>query len=80
MEKYLINPLCSLYETTTANFPGREGLDWPIMFISRPVVGGHFSLLALDVANKANGVKRDPFCGKLKKGKSSPLLPRLPLN
>ncbi|SGY74530.1 BQ5605_C005g03368 [Microbotryum silenes-dioicae] len=43
-----------LYETTDGNFPGR-GLDWPIE--------GHFSLLALDVANKANGVKRDPFRG-----------------
>ncbi|KAM0751572.1 glutaminase GtaA [Meredithblackwellia eburnea MCA 4105] len=64
-----------LYETTTANFPGRDGLDFPIQFISRPVVGGHFALLALDVANKANGVKLDPFRGK-PKGKSLSKAPR----
>ncbi|BGP31425.1 hypothetical protein JCM10296v2_003189 [Rhodotorula toruloides] len=52
-----------LYETTTANFPGRDGLDWPIYFISRPVVGGHFALLALEKANGANGVEEDPFGG-----------------
>ncbi|ORY78924.1 glutaminase GtaA [Leucosporidium creatinivorum] len=50
-----------LYETNNAKFPGRDGQDWNIEFISRPVVGGHFALLALDVANKANGVRRDPF-------------------
>ncbi|GAA6036100.1 hypothetical protein JCM8097_006615 [Rhodosporidiobolus ruineniae] len=36
-----------LYETPTADFPGR-GLDWPVLFLSRPVVGGHFALLALE--------------------------------
>lgn len=50
-----------LYETNNAKFPGRDGQDWNIEFISRPVVGGHFSLLALDVANAANGVTEDPF-------------------
>lgn len=80
-------PSRSLYETKNAQFPGREGKDWNIEFIARPVVGlvsrlqflcpstvadppasfsrsGHFSLLALEKANKANGVKRDPFDGK----------------
>lgn len=28
-----------LYETTTGSFPGREGLDFPLEFIARPVVG-----------------------------------------
>ncbi|GAA5859784.1 hypothetical protein JCM8547_007026 [Rhodosporidiobolus lusitaniae] len=37
-----------LYETPTANFPGREGLDWPVLFLARPVVGGHFALLAME--------------------------------
>lgn len=52
----------SLYETPSAEFPGR-GLDWPIYFIARPVVGGHFALLALEKLNKANGVNEDPFRG-----------------
>lgn len=49
-----------LYETVDGTFPGTHE-DWPIQFINRPVVGGHFSLLALEVANRANHVKRDPF-------------------
>ncbi|GAA6059794.1 hypothetical protein JCM10212_003689 [Sporobolomyces blumeae] len=47
-----------LYETPTGNYPGEEGLDWGIRFISRPVVGGHFSLLALDAADAANGRRK----------------------
>lgn len=59
-----LSPLSpSLYETTSGSFPGTTA-DFGIYFIARPVVGGHFSILALDVANKANGVKRDPFGGK----------------
>ncbi|GAA5906567.1 hypothetical protein JCM5296_000291 [Sporobolomyces johnsonii] len=53
-----------LYETPTANWPGQDGLDWPIYFIARPVVGAHFALLALEKANGANGVVDDPFRGK----------------
>ncbi|GAA5819993.1 hypothetical protein JCM3770_006817 [Rhodotorula araucariae] len=52
-----------LYETPTASFPGRGGLDWPIYFIARPVVGGHFALLALEKADGANGVDEDHFRG-----------------
>ncbi|GAA5852107.1 hypothetical protein JCM5353_007477 [Sporobolomyces roseus] len=44
-----------LYETPTANWPGEEGLDWGVRFLARPVVGGHFSLLALEAADAANG-------------------------
>ncbi|GAA5829765.1 hypothetical protein JCM11251_007872 [Rhodosporidiobolus azoricus] len=39
-----------LYESPTADFPGRDNLDWPLYFIARPVVGGHFALLALEKA------------------------------
>ncbi|GAA5925950.1 hypothetical protein JCM3775_005159 [Rhodotorula graminis] len=49
-------PFPDLYETPTATFPGREGLDWPIYFIARPVVGGHFALLSLEAADAVNGV------------------------
>ncbi|KNZ58846.1 hypothetical protein VP01_184g4 [Puccinia sorghi] len=50
-----------LYETQTAEFPGRSSTStWKIEFINRPVVGGHFALLALDKANKANGVTEAP--------------------
>ncbi|BGP39357.1 hypothetical protein JCM10449v2_003295 [Rhodotorula kratochvilovae] len=56
-------PFPDLYETPTASFPGREGLDWPIYFIARPVVGGHFALLALEKADGANGVEEDHFRG-----------------
>ncbi|GJN89515.1 hypothetical protein Rhopal_002502-T1 [Rhodotorula paludigena] len=55
-------PLPDLYETPSADFPGR-GLDWPIYFIARPVVGGHFALLALEKLNEANDVDEDPFRG-----------------
>ncbi|TNY20467.1 glutaminase GtaA [Rhodotorula diobovata] len=54
-------PFPDLYETPTASFPGREGFDWPIYFIARPVVGGHFALLALEKADGANGVDEDHF-------------------
>jgi len=51
-----------LYETQTAEFPGRSSTStWRIEFINRPVVGGHFALLALDKANKANGVTEALF-------------------
>lgn len=29
----------SLYETNNAKFPGRDGQDWYVEFVSRPVVG-----------------------------------------
>ncbi|KAI7961077.1 hypothetical protein MJO28_001566 [Puccinia striiformis f. sp. tritici] len=51
-----------LYETQTAEYPGRSSTStWRIEFINRPVVGGHFAILALDKANKANGVAEFPF-------------------
>ncbi|OAV97021.1 hypothetical protein PTTG_00108 [Puccinia triticina 1-1 BBBD Race 1] len=51
-----------LYETETAEFPGRSKTStWRIEFINRPVSGGHFSILALDKLNKANGVTEFPF-------------------
>ncbi|KAA1098242.1 hypothetical protein PGT21_031321 [Puccinia graminis f. sp. tritici] len=51
-----------LYETETAEFPGRSKTStWRIEFINRPVSGGHFSILALDRLNKANGVTKFPF-------------------
>ncbi|KNF06610.1 hypothetical protein PSTG_00484 [Puccinia striiformis f. sp. tritici PST-78] len=51
-----------LYETQTAEYPGRSSTStWRIEFINRPVVGGHFAILALDKANKANGVAEYPF-------------------
>ncbi|KAM0789067.1 hypothetical protein ACM66B_003130 [Microbotryomycetes sp. NB124-2] len=53
-----------LYETDSAKFPGQDNPDWNIEFIARPVVGGHFALLALDVANQANGVTRNPFTSR----------------
>ncbi|KAK4046295.1 hypothetical protein OIV83_006169 [Microbotryomycetes sp. JL201] len=53
-----------LYETDSAKFPGQDNPDWNIEFIARPVVGGHFALLALDVANQANGVTHTPFASR----------------
>lgn len=51
-----------LYETQTAQFPGRSNTStWRIEFINRPVVGGHFSLLALDKAKEINGMKDHEF-------------------
>ncbi|PLW10460.1 hypothetical protein PCANC_23157 [Puccinia coronata f. sp. avenae] len=51
-----------LYETQTAEYPGRSSTStWRIEFINRPVVGAHFAILALDKANKANGVTEFPF-------------------
>ncbi|MBW0476094.1 hypothetical protein O181_015809 [Austropuccinia psidii MF-1] len=51
-----------LYETQTAEYPGRSNTStWKIEFINRPVVGGHFSILALDKLNQVNGVKGNPF-------------------
>ncbi|KAA1098240.1 hypothetical protein PGT21_031282 [Puccinia graminis f. sp. tritici] len=51
-----------LYETQTAEYPGRSSTStWKIQFINRPVVGGHFAILALDKANQANGVTEFPF-------------------
>ncbi|KAI8458118.1 hypothetical protein BY996DRAFT_4577608 [Phakopsora pachyrhizi] len=51
-----------LYETETGQFPGRsKNSTWRIEFINRPVVGGHFSILALDRFNKINGITEDPF-------------------
>ncbi|KNF06604.1 hypothetical protein PSTG_00478 [Puccinia striiformis f. sp. tritici PST-78] len=52
----------SLYETETAEFPGRSNTStWRVEFINRPVSGGHFSILALDRLNKVNGVTEFPF-------------------
>lgn len=51
-----------LYDTQNAQYPGRSPTStWKIEFVNRPVVGGHFSMLALDKANKANGVLDLPF-------------------
>ncbi|POW05150.1 hypothetical protein PSTT_09908 [Puccinia striiformis] len=51
-----------LYETETAEFPGRSNTStWRVEFINRPVSGGHFSILALDRLNKVNGVTEFPF-------------------
>jgi len=51
-----------LYETETAEFPGRSNKStWRLEFINRPVAGGHFSILALDRLNKVNGVTDFPF-------------------
>ncbi|WAQ85622.1 hypothetical protein PtA15_6A250 [Puccinia triticina] len=51
-----------LYETQTGEYPGRSSTStWRIEFINRPVVGGHFAILALDKANQANGVTEFPF-------------------
>lgn len=51
-----------LYETETGDFPGRSpSSTWRIEFINRPVSGGHFSILALDKLNHANGVTGFPF-------------------
>ncbi|GAA5914563.1 hypothetical protein JCM6882_000420, partial [Rhodosporidiobolus microsporus] len=46
-----------LYETPTADFPGCHNLDSPIYFISRPVVGGHFALLALEKVRGKEGYR-----------------------
>ncbi|KAK4057768.1 hypothetical protein OIO90_000987 [Microbotryomycetes sp. JL221] len=53
-----------LYETKNAKYPGQDNVDWNIEFIARPVVGGHFALLALDVANRANGVTHSQFASR----------------
>lgn len=51
-----------LYETQTAQYPGRSSTStWKLEFINRPVVGGHFAILALDKVNKANGINDFPF-------------------
>lgn len=51
-----------VYETKTAQFMGRSADSTrSINFLNRPVVGGHFALLALEKANQANGVKEYPF-------------------
>ena len=33
-------------------------MDWGVRFLARPVVGGHFALLALEAADAANERKR----------------------
>lgn len=48
-------PFTDLMESTTGDFP-KQPNDPLIYFLARPVVGGHFALLALDKADKANGV------------------------
>lgn len=44
-------PFTDLYDTETGRFPG-------IYFMARPVVGGHFAILALDRACGGEGLKR----------------------
>ncbi|PWN48488.1 putative glutaminase A [Violaceomyces palustris] len=51
-------PLTDLMESTTGDFP-KQPDDPLIYFLARPVVGGHFSFLALDKADRANGVVAD---------------------
>ncbi|GAA5904751.1 uncharacterized protein JCM6883_003893 [Sporobolomyces salmoneus] len=51
-------PFPDLYETPNGNWPGEEGIDWGVRFLARPVVGAHFSLLALEAADAANRQRR----------------------
>ncbi|CAO1615405.1 unnamed protein product [Sympodiomycopsis kandeliae] len=48
-------PATDLYETTTGDFP-KQPFDPQIYFLARPVVGGHFMHLALQKADRANGI------------------------
>ncbi|KAK0557871.1 hypothetical protein OC846_000166 [Tilletia horrida] len=48
-------PMTDLYETTTGDSP-KYPYDPTVNFLARPVVGGHFALLAKQAADKANGV------------------------
>lgn len=76
LEANLVNAgFPDLYETETAEFPGRsENSTWRIEFINRPVCGGHFSILALDKLNQINGVKGFPFKNRRQTSNASPVL------
>ena len=49
------SPFTDLYETTTGDTP-KEPYDPMVHFLARPVVGGLFSLMVREKADKANGI------------------------
>jgi len=48
-------PMTDLYETVAGDLP-KYPIDPTVSFLARPVVGGHFAILARQAADRANGV------------------------
>ncbi|KAE8223704.1 hypothetical protein CF319_g3301 [Tilletia indica] len=59
-DRFVDVPFPDLIETTSGDMP-KPPFDFAVSFFSRPVVGGHFALLAKMLADKANGVTQYKF-------------------